>query len=91
MDYELRIAAEISRDKTLIKSYKEGKNIHKLYYEFEEETNGTYEIIRDLEDNDIADRLMREIRYITDDLQWMIPAEDLRDFLKELLKKTPGD
>ncbi|MEQ8220982.1 MAG: hypothetical protein ABRQ37_01675 [Candidatus Eremiobacterota bacterium] len=50
--------------------------------------DGNYEIIKDLQDNDIADRLIREIRYIIDDLRWMTPAENLENFLKELIKKT---
>lgn len=64
------------------------KELVKLYYEFEKEMDGNYEIIKDLQDNDIADRLIREIRYITDDLRWMISAENLGNFLKELIKKT---
>jgi len=34
---------------------------------------------------------MRKVDYIIDDLCWMIPAEDVKNFLKELIKKIPAD
>lgn len=64
------------------------KDLVDIYYEFEEGGNGTYEIVRDPEDNDIADWLMREVIHIIEHLCWMIPAENLENFLKELIKKT---
>jgi hypothetical protein len=34
---------------------------------------------------------MREKGYKIDDLCWMMPAEDMRNFLKELIEKTLAD
>lgn len=34
---------------------------------------------------------MREIHYTINELCWMIPAEDVKNFLKELIEKTPAD
>ncbi|MEW6215757.1 MAG: hypothetical protein AB1478_11265 [Nitrospirota bacterium] len=46
----------------------------------------TYELIRDPEDTDVADDLMRDMWAIYVDLRWMIQREDLLKFLDGLIR-----
>jgi len=64
------------------------KDLTELYIDNELAEKGlpvSYELQRDLEDPDVAENLMSEIRYMCEDLLWMIPREDLIKFLDSLI------
>ena len=64
------------------------KDLADIYFEFEKNMSGSYEIIRDHLDKDIADSLINEINQIINNLCSMISPEELNTFLNELAEKT---
>ena len=60
-----------------------------IYMELELKEDGlqvTYELDRDPADVDIAEHLIRDIKRNMEQLKWMLPEENLQDFIKDLYK-----
>lgn len=57
----------------------------------EDNLNVTYELLKDPTDTDVAEELMREIRVLYEDLQWMLKKEDIIQFLENLLREEKGN
>lgn len=71
------------------------KELADLYWDYElsndDDVQVSYELCKDPDDVDVAEKLMSEVRYAIEQLKWMLPEKDLQNFIEGLLRREEDD